>query len=185
MELSLLDLYVLAMFDRGCETPYDLHRDANLSLGAISPSVSRLFKEKLVTRVDEVNATRRPRHRYALTRSGKEQARAGWKRVLHSGEVPGDLDSVLRLADLAHYYKGSSHHILKLLDSAGKQRLAKSEQLSITVRDTTANSSYGHMRNRIDSARLHAEGTALVGMAEEFGRKSSRGKKSAGQRSPK
>src|SRR5579871_2443854 len=82
MEPSVLDVFILSMLDRGCETPYDLHRHGNLSLGAISPSLSRLLKEKLATRVEEVNATRRPRHRYALTRSGKQKARLGWKQIL-------------------------------------------------------------------------------------------------------
>ena len=182
MEPSVLDVFILSMLDRGCETPYDLHRHGNLSLGAISPSLSRLLKEKLATRVEEVNATRRPRHRYALTRSGKQKARLGWKQILLSGEVPSDMDSLLRLADLANHYKAPARLTVKMLESAGRQRLAKAEQLSITVRETTANT-YGDMRNRMDSARLRAEGDALLSLAEAFRGRSRRGKKNAGLRS--
>jgi DNA-binding PadR family transcriptional regulator len=184
MPLSVLDLYILSMFDRGCETPYDLHRDANLSLGAISPCVSRLLKAKLVTRVEEVNATRRPRHRYALTRAGKQQARTGWKEYLQSDTAPTDVDSVLRLADVAHYYKAGVHQIIKLLNSAGKKRLSRAEQLSIAVRGTEG-TTYADLKNRIDGDRLSAEGSALIRIAEELDGRRTQGKKPAARRSLK
>ena len=168
MALSVLDLYILSMLDRGCETPYDLHRNANLSLGAISPSMSRLLREKLVTRADEVNATRRPRHRYALTAKGKIGARTGWKQFLRSSEVPSDMDSLLRLADIATYNNAPVSQIVTILQAAGRQKLVKAEQLNASL-STCIPGSYLHLKHRTDIARFNAEGKILVRIAEEVG----------------
>src|SRR5689334_5079631 len=105
MERSVLDVYVLALLDRGCQTPYDLHRDGKLSLGAILPSLNRLSKQKLVRRLDDVGATRRPRHRYTLTPSGEKELHSSRKHLLDSRITSSDLDSLLRVVDLAIAYR--------------------------------------------------------------------------------
>src|SRR5579871_4812319 len=92
------------------------------------------------------------------------------------------MDSLLRLADLANHYKAPARLTVKMLESAGRQRLAKAEQLGINVRETTANT-YGDMRNRMDSARLRAEGDALLSLAEAFRGRNRRRNKNAGLRS--
>ena len=121
MNLSALDLFVLSMLDRGCQTPYDLQRQAGLSLGGTVPALRRLTKAGLLTRVDDETGTKRPRHHYRLTASGKEKARKGWKEHLSGAKIPADLDSILRLADLASYYRAPKIQIATFLKRAARQ----------------------------------------------------------------
>ncbi len=169
MALSVLDVFVLSMLDRGCQTPYDLHRDGNLSLGAISPSLSRLLKEKLVTRVEGQSATKRPRHNYKATAAGRRLARTGWQTYLDSGRGPTDLDALLRIVDLALHYKAARTQIVRLLKNAGIQRHRQAQKLSIEALDPGA--VYVRLRVRCDADRLWAEGTALLTVAKELGSK--------------
>ncbi len=101
MPLPVLDLFVLSLLDRGLETPYDLQKRAGLSLGATTPSLRRLLDAKLVTRSKDSGPGKRPRHAYELTARGKEEARQGWKLYLSPEHLPNDLDSILRIIDLA------------------------------------------------------------------------------------
>ena len=48
MSLSVLDLFVLSLFDRGLETPYDLQRQAGVSLGSSVPALRRLEAAGLI-----------------------------------------------------------------------------------------------------------------------------------------
>lgn len=173
MELPVLDLFVLSMLDRGCQTPYDLHRDGKLSLGAISPSLSRLLKEKFVTRVEEENATKRPRHNYKVTAAGKRQARTGWQAYLNSNQALTDLDALLRIVDLALHYKADRNQAVRLLKDAGLQRHRQAQRLSIAAQDP-GTVVYVQLRTRCDSDRLLSEGTTLLAFAKELGSKTPR-----------
>jgi DNA-binding PadR family transcriptional regulator len=167
MDLSVLDLYILSMIDRGCQTPYHLHREGGLSLGASSPALARLLKAKLVARLEEENANRRPRHQYTLTAQGRRMARTGWQPYLSGARPPNDLDSVLRIADMSAYYKGERSQIVRLLKSVGDQRMIKAEQSSLRLRNSEL-IIYARLRDRCDAARLAAEGSALIGISKEL-----------------
>lgn len=52
MIVSVLDIFLLSMLDRGAQSPYELQRMAGVSLGASVPSLRRLTASKLVTRED-------------------------------------------------------------------------------------------------------------------------------------
>ena len=65
--------------------------------------------------------TKRPRHHYRLTAKGKEKARKGWKEHLSGAKIPADLDSILRLADLAAYYRAPKIQIATFLKRAARQ----------------------------------------------------------------
>jgi len=170
MELSVLDVFVLSMLERGCETPYDLHRDAGLSLGAISPCVSRLMKERLVARTKDKNATKRPRHHYTLTTQGKEQARTAWKAYLEKAKSPHDLDSVLRIVDLALHYHADRTAIARLLQNAVSERDRRAKQLSIDL-EKPADNLYVRLRTRCEISRLLAETETLLKFSQEIGKK--------------
>src|ERR1035441_10434725 len=101
MTLSVLDLFLLSMLDRGAQSPYDLHRAAGVSLGASVPSLRRLTASKLVTRTEGTAATNRPRHSYKLTAAGKQAAKAGWTTYFQEASAGVDLDSLLRIVDMA------------------------------------------------------------------------------------
>jgi DNA-binding PadR family transcriptional regulator len=119
---SLLDIYVLALLDRGIETPYALQRQGGLSLGASTPSLRRLAEARLVKRKAEVGMTNRPRHVYTLTASGRELARNGWREPFQSGRLPSDLESILRLSEIAAHYGAPPAEVARFLRTASDRR---------------------------------------------------------------
>ena len=170
MTLSVLDLFVLSMLDRGCQTPYDLQRQAGLSLGGTVPALRRLIKAGLLTCVDDETGTKRPRHHYRLTALGKERARKGWKEYLSGAKIPADLDSILRLADLAAHYRAPKIQIATFLKQAAqtRQRLVDEANLARAHRGRTAASSYVAFRLFLDIERFAAEASVLTRLAAGF-----------------
>lgn len=170
MNLSVLDLFLLSMLDRGTQSPYDLQRAAGVSLGASVPSLRRLTASKLVTRTEETAATNRPRHAYKLTAAGKQAARAGWKPFIDSDDPPSDLDSLLRVADMAAHYRAEKQKIRSFLKRAAerKSQLAQHANLSSTATRSGDRVSYMSMRVHCDAARLQAEADTLVKLARIF-----------------
>ena len=63
-----LDLFVLALVNRGMRTPYDLKVDAGISRGASIPVLNRLLEQNLVT---AGAPTERSRSEYSLTGRAK------------------------------------------------------------------------------------------------------------------
>src|ERR1700674_192044 len=135
MSLSVLDVFVLSLLDRGLETPYDLQRQGGLSLGASTPALQRLVKGNLVVRAESASATNRPRHLYQLTPTGKREARAAWKPFLEGNDSPPDIDSILRIADMAAHHGAEKPKIRSFLKRAAerKSQLAQHADLSSTA----------------------------------------------------
>lgn len=115
MALSILDLFVLSMLDRGLATSYELQREAGLSLGGTLPALRRLTNAGLLIKAEAKSPTRRPRHEYRLTPPGKDKARKGWKEHLSAAKVAADVDSLLRLVDVADHYKAPRSEIVAFL----------------------------------------------------------------------
>jgi DNA-binding PadR family transcriptional regulator len=161
MILGLLDLYVLSLVDRGMETPYSLHREGGLSLGASTPSLRRLTEIRLVKRKEGEGATNRPRHVYTLTSAGQELARTGWQEHLHGRHIPSDLDAILRLADMAIHYGANPREVADFLKLASDERKAFGQRAAAHVVETTRVVSYQQMRSRCEAARLRAEAVVL------------------------
>ncbi len=122
MNLSVLNVFVLSLLDRGLKTPYSLQREGGLSLGATTPSLRRLSAARLVAREDGENATRRPRYEYRLTAAGRKAARTGWREHFDEVRIASDVDSVLRLVDLAVHYGAKRNEIVVFLKRAAEQR---------------------------------------------------------------
>lgn len=173
MPLPVLDLFVLSLLDRGLETPYDLQKRAGLSLGATTPSLRRLLDGKLATRSKDSGSGKRPRHAYELTAKGKEEARQGWKSYMSSERLPNDLDSILRIVDLAVHYKHADQKIADFIRTAVKHRIHLSKQLS-TELESDKKKSYPALRSRCEVARLQAEADELAKIAALFSRASGR-----------
>jgi DNA-binding PadR family transcriptional regulator len=173
MTLSILDVFILSMLDRGAQTPYELQRTAGLSQGAAVPSLRRLLDAKLVTREDGLAATNRPRHEYRLTPEGKKAARSGWKAHFQETSSGSDLDSLLRIVDMAIHYGADKAKIKSFLKHAAKSRELMAEKAGLTERGFTSSdkASYMRMRAYCDAARLGSEGEALLRLAAPFGSK--------------
>ena len=175
--LPVLDLYILAKLDQGLQTPYDLQRHAGLSLGATVPAMRRLVREKLVSRAEGLTATRRPKHAYNLTKTGKEKAEKGWKEYVQKNVPPADLDALLRLVDVALQYGAKKSRLSDLLRAAAKQKLDLASQIAAGIGGIPgAPLSYRAMRAQVEIERLQAEQGALTAVADTIVRKRVRGR---------
>ena len=173
MILSVLDLFLLSMLDRGAQSPYELQRTAGVSQGAAVPSLRRLLAAKLVTRKDGIASTNRPRHEYTLTPEGKKAARSGWKDHFQESSAGSDLDSLLRIVDMAIHHGADRKKIMLFLKHAAEARELMAEEAGLAVRgfSSRGNASYMRMRASCDASRLRAEGEALSRLAAPFGSK--------------
>jgi DNA-binding PadR family transcriptional regulator len=167
MRLPVLDLYVLSLLDHGLETAYSFQREVGLSLGASTPSLRRLMEARLVKRKEEEGTTNRPRHVYTLTLSGRERARNGWREYLHAGRLPSDLDSILRLSDMAAHYGASAAEVARFLKTASERTATISRRVA-AVPEPGNGLMYLSMRSRCEAARLKAESDVLGQMAAEI-----------------
>jgi DNA-binding PadR family transcriptional regulator len=171
MNLSVLDVFVLSLLDRGLETPYDLQRQGGLSLGASSPALLRLVNADLVKRAKSESSTNRPRHQYRLTPSGKQAARAAWKPFLDSDDPPSDIDSLLRIVDMAaHYPRADKQKIRAFLKRAAerKSRLAQHADVSSMATPSGERILYMGLRALCDASRLSAEADTLLRISSRF-----------------
>lgn len=173
MTLSVLDVYVLSMLDRGAQTPYELQRTAGLSQGAAVPSLRRLLAAKLVTRKDGLASTNRPRHAYSLTADGKKAARTGWKIHFNEGNAGSDLDSLLRIVDMAAHYGADKKQLKSFLKLAADARALMADKADLAQRGAASLSKAAYLRMRVacDAVRLRAECDALLSLSSAFGAK--------------
>jgi DNA-binding MarR family transcriptional regulator len=152
---STLELFILSCVDRGIATPYDLQRQAGLSLGATNPALKRLITAGLLKRTTGKSATRRPRHDYALTDEGKKAARVGWKDHLTASAAPTDIDSVLRIYAMAAAYKAPKESLIGFLKVGITQRSNMLEVLILTeTQQSSGQSSSQYVRLRAELERL-------------------------------
>jgi len=171
MTLSVLDLFLLSMLDRGAQSPYELQHMAGVSLGASVPSLRRLTASKLVTREDGTAATNRPRHEYKVTATGKQAARTGWKVYFQEASTGLDLDSLLRIVDLASHYRAEKKTIKLFLKQAAGARALMAEKAGLAEKGFASpdKASYMRMRASCDAIRLRAEADALSSLATSIG----------------
>ena len=160
------------MLDRGAASAYDLRRKAAMSLGASTPSFGRLLKAKLVSKQEGMGRTGRPRYVYRLTASGKEKARTSWKSFLReSGTSDSDLDTILRIVDMAIHYGGERRKIGSFLRRAVEARQVMADQARADSRRVPSSRlTYSRMRTQCVASRLEAEGEALMRLEALFAR---------------
>jgi DNA-binding PadR family transcriptional regulator len=172
LKLSVLDIFVLSMLDRECESAYDLQRRIGMSLGASTPSFSRLLKAKLVSRQEGIGRTGRPRYTYRLTASGKEKARTGWKPFLtKKGVEETDLESILRIVDMAVCYGGERErrNTGSFLRRAAEARQVMADQAEAASKKVPSSRlTYSRMRTQCAASRLRVESEALKRLATLF-----------------
>lgn len=161
---SSLELFILSCIDRGLETPYDLQRQAGLSLGATNPALKRLIKAGLLKRSTGKSPTRRPRHQYILTPDGRILARNGWKEFLKDPGSPPDIDSILRILDLAIHYGAPKPSIIAMIGRGIETRRNAAELLVVTQGHQTGASAwqYSRLRAAFEKTRCVAELDALA-----------------------
>jgi DNA-binding PadR family transcriptional regulator len=166
---SVLDLFILSLLDRGLQTPYDLQRQAGLSLGSTVPALRRLETAGFVRKKAQVGLSKRPRHWFQLSTAGRKLARGGWIQLLKD-QPPSDFDAVLRLADMAQHYRARPANIVSFLEAAGSERRSSARSGVSEPREIRDSVRLVAMREAWHVARLRAEAKFLDGLAKSFGR---------------
>lgn len=166
MSPSILDIFLLSLFDRGLETPYDLQRQAGVSLGSSIPALRRLEAAGFIKKRMTAVASERPRHSYQLSAAGRKLARDGWVSFLKD-QPPSDFDAVLRLADLMRHYNANASDIASFLNRAAKDRVLLSKRAAAGKDENgTASHFYAVTRNDWEAHRMATEANFLVRLAK-------------------
>ena len=99
----------------------------------------------------------------------KSAAQSAWKPFLDD-EPPSDLDSLLRVVDMAAHYRADKRKIYSFLTRAIARRsqLAQHAGLSVSATRKGDRASYTAMRIHCDAARLLAETDALATISLQF-----------------
>jgi DNA-binding PadR family transcriptional regulator len=161
--MSTLELFILAMIERGFETPYELHRNAGLSLGATNPALKRLNKARLIAMEKESTESNRPRHRYALTSAGRNALQLARKQPSQTA-TGKDLDTTLRSVVLAILFsKPEKARDILLQSAATRSSLA-------AVRKLDSSSAKGQLQtfNSMDPLKAFVESSRCSAEAKAF-----------------
>ena len=161
-----LDLFILALVERGISTPYELQSTAGLSQGATLPALQRLLEGRLVR---QGRPGARGRTDYKVTAAGKRTLKNGWLPLIEAGPS-GNLDSDLRVALLA--VLGSGDHLM----AADFLRKAANKVEAAASAADTGNAStvvplarwYTDIRLEMAKALLTAESQAIRATAKSL-----------------
>lgn len=161
-----LELFVLAAVRGGLDSAYDLHKSADLSVGATLPLLRRLEKDGLL----QSEAAARRSKQYSLTSVGRSVLQHSWRKLLTS--VPRELDAILRIAYVAAVMEAPVKATQLFLKSASVERrqlAAKRQQQAELILREAGQRVFGRghrwLRAHSDSIRLKAEATVLSGLA--------------------
>jgi DNA-binding PadR family transcriptional regulator len=117
-----LELFVLALVQRGVNTPY-LLLSAGISQGAALPVLGRLESSGYVRRG---KPGLRGRTEFEISVAGHRYLQAGWRPLLES-PVSGDIETILRAASLAVFSGADRKVVTAYLKSAADAKAADSK----------------------------------------------------------
>jgi DNA-binding PadR family transcriptional regulator len=166
VEPSVLDIFILLLLDHGYQTTYALQRQAGLSLGSTVPALRRLEARRLITREETLTLGARPKHSFALTQAGKKLARNGWKPLFDAGRAD-DLDSILRVAEMARVNDVDPQKIRKFLEHCSRTRLESARAQADRPAGEVAQE-YVTTKILWNRARLEAEAKFLASLAQKY-----------------
>lgn len=163
-----LDLFILALVQRGCATAYDLKARAGISIGSSAPVLARLAKARLLTKP---KPGIRDRSEFSITPLGEETLKKGWAKLLV--DRPTDPDAILRIAYLA-WALGRREAMRKFMqaaagtlrDAAGIRR-AEAKQLQAATSEVRAEA-FRWLKTSFEAARLEAQSKELKVLGEQI-----------------
>jgi DNA-binding PadR family transcriptional regulator len=169
---SDLDLFILALVQRGLETMYDFKARAGLSVGSSGPILARLEKAGLVKLTGTGS---RDSRRYSITKAGEKALDSNWQALLDTR--PTDFDAVLRIGYLA-WALGRRDALGKFVEKASASlkdvaatRRAEANQLQGSLGDEASGQAFRWLRTFCEAARFDAQADALKQAAEEIAKK--------------
>jgi len=163
-----LDLFILALVQRGCATPYELKAKGGISIGSSAPVLERLAKGGLLKKSDRRG---RARGRFSITDSGEEELESGWQSLLATR--PTDPDAILRIIYLA-WALGRREQLMRFIDAAtdtlrnaSATRAAEANQLSGAA-DAAGPEAFRWLKTRFEAARLAGQSRELKELGEQI-----------------
>jgi len=163
-----LDLFVLALVQRGCATAYDFKSQAGISVGSSAPVLDRLEKAGLIK---GSSPGVRKRQQFSITKSGTKTLESGWRDLLASR--PTDPDATLRITYLAWALGGQSE-LSDFIDSsattlknAAATRLAEANQLQ-PMTGSLGGQAFRWLKSSFEAARLDAQSVALRELGKQI-----------------
>jgi DNA-binding PadR family transcriptional regulator len=164
--VSLLELHLLSLLDRGAETSYDFLQ-AGVSLGSSIPALRRMEVAGLVRGKRSAEIGRRQRHSFSLTGKGRKMVVRAGVGLLRQ-PPPTDFDSILRVIDIAHGIDAAVPEIVSFLNSAIQDRLALAKSAAGWNGGQDDALRFKVTRNGWDAARLKAEARFLSEIAKSL-----------------
>ena len=163
-----LDLFILALVQSGCATPYDLKARAGISIGSSAPVLERLAKGGLL---EKANPGVRDRSEFSITKKGEKRVESDWQDLL-AGR-PTDADAILRIAYLA-WTLGRGDLLKKFIDTAAETlsdaaatRRAEMKQLQGAT-SGVGPEAFRWLKTSLEAARLEAQSKELKALAEQM-----------------
>jgi DNA-binding PadR family transcriptional regulator len=153
--VSVLDLFLLLLIEQKIDNLYDLKAQCGISVGAAHPALSRLVGNGLIRATERGD---RRKQRYVPTPRGRRFLRAHWRQAVLSAPstTTRDLESILRLAEIARHFRKSDLAGALLQRAAAERRERLAEAATIPARSSGARG-YRAMANVCEAARLEAE----------------------------
>ena len=160
MDLSILELYILTLLDRGLRSKYELQREGGVSLGSSTPALKRLRAAGLITQQHSDDGTKRVRQIVTLTAAGHNVAHQGWRQHFDEN-AKLDVEAILRIVEIARYRAASRSQIIGFLKAMASQR----NRLSADTEKITGDGIVG-LQCQLAAYRAKAEAMFLENLAK-------------------
>jgi DNA-binding PadR family transcriptional regulator len=165
---SDLELFILALVQRNCATPYDLKSQAGISVGSSAPVLQRLETADFIKGSDPGVRARR---QFVITKSGIGALGKGWRSLLLTR--PADPDTILRITYLA-WALGRESMVSEFIESsaitlqnAAATRRAEANQLQRMTSDP-GGEAFRWLKSSFEAARLDAQSRALKELGKQI-----------------
>ena len=163
-----LDLFILALVQHGCGTPYELKVKAGISIGSSAPVLERLAGAGLLKKSA---AGVRGKAQFGISPKGEKTLDKGWQALLVSRPI--DPDAILRITYLA-WALGEQDVMTAFVDSAASTlrnaaavRRAEAGQLQGAF-SGVGPEAFRWLKTRFEAARLEAQSDELKELGKQI-----------------
>lgn len=118
---SIIDRYVLYLIESGIDTQYEMLREVGVSLGASTPCLNRLIKGGFVSKLKRKTG-KRAKFEFSITAAGKSVLRADISALLSPLNAARDMDSIIRLLEMATHYRVARKATMNFLNQVMEER---------------------------------------------------------------
>jgi len=154
-----IDLLILALVQRGLQTPYDLRVRAGLSVGTTAPVLARLEQSGWIE-ADEAGVRRS--RRFSITKTGAKNLESQWKNLpLKRSTAP---DEILRIVYLANVL-GNASTAARFAERASEDLAALGEMKRIEAQQHAGGSESANSPDWYLSMKLRSQAVEALSNA--------------------